>query len=77
MRVLDNRVLRISGPKIDEVKGSGENYIMRSLMICRWQDNIKVDLWDEGCGGIDWIVLAENRDRWLALVNALMNLWVP
>jgi hypothetical protein len=43
----------------------------------RREDNIKMDLHKVGCGGMDWIVLAEDRDRWWALVNAVMNLWVP
>jgi len=43
----------------------------------RWEDNIKIDLQEVGCGGMDWIELAENRDRWPALVNAVMNLRVP
>jgi hypothetical protein len=38
-----------------------------------WEDNIKMDL-EVGCGGIDWIELAQNRDRWQALVNEVMNL---
>jgi len=42
----------------------------------RWEDNIKMDLQEVGYGGIDWIDLAEDRDRWLALVNAVMNLRV-
>jgi hypothetical protein len=104
---------------------SGENYVMRSLMICtphtilcgdkikknemggtcrtygdrrgvcrvlvvkpdgkrplgrtrgRWEDNIKKDLQEVGCGSMDWIKLAEVRDRWRALVNAVMKLGVP
>jgi len=44
---------------------------------CRWEDNIKMDLHEVGCGGMDWINLAQNRDRWRALVNAVMNLRVP
>jgi hypothetical protein len=44
---------------------------------CRWDDNIKVDLQEVGCGGMDWIELAQDRDRWQALVNAVMNLGVP
>jgi len=44
---------------------------------CRWEDNIKMDLQEVGCGGIDWIELAQDGDRWRALVNAVMNLRVP
>ena len=44
---------------------------------CRWEDNIKMDLQEVGCGGMDWIELAQDRDRWQALVNAVMYLWVP
>jgi hypothetical protein len=40
----------------------------------RWEDNIKMDLYVVGCGGIDWIELAQDRDRWRALVNEVMNL---
>jgi len=43
----------------------------------RWEDNIKMDLQEVGCEGMDWIKLAEDRDRWQALVNGEMNLWVP
>ena len=42
----------------------------------RWEDNIKMNLQEVGCGGMDWIELAEDRDRWRALVNAVMNLRV-
>jgi len=43
----------------------------------RWEDNIKMDLQEVGCWGVDWIELAQDRDRWRALVHALMNLRVP
>jgi hypothetical protein len=43
----------------------------------RWDDNIKVDLQEVGCGSMDWIKLAQDKDRWRALVNAVMNLRVP
>ena len=42
----------------------------------RWEDNIKMDLQKVGCGGMDWIELAQERDGWRALVNAVMNLRV-
>jgi len=43
----------------------------------RWEDNIKMDLQEVGCGVMDWIKLAQDRDRWQALVNAATNLRVP
>ena len=43
----------------------------------RWEDNIKMELQEVGCGGMDWIELAQDRDRWQALVNVVMNLLVP
>ena len=43
----------------------------------RWEDNIKMGLEEVGCGVIDWMELAQDRDRWRALVNAVMNLRVP
>jgi hypothetical protein len=43
---------------------------------CRWEDNIKMDLREVGCGGMDWIGLVQERDRRRAIVNAVMNLQV-
>ena len=43
----------------------------------RWVDNIKMDLQEVGCGYMDWIGLAQDRDRWRALVSTVMNLRVP
>jgi hypothetical protein len=44
---------------------------------CRWMDNIKKDLGEVGLGNVDWIGLAQDRDKWRALLNAVMNLRVP
>jgi len=43
----------------------------------RWEDNIKRDFQKVLCGGMDWIELAQDKDRWRLLVNAVMNLRVP
>jgi len=43
----------------------------------RCEDNIKMDLQEVGCRGIVWIDLAQDRDGWQALVDAVMNFWVP
>jgi type II restriction/modification system DNA methylase subunit YeeA len=44
---------------------------------CKWKDNINMDLQDVGCGGMVWIELAYDKYRWQALVNAVINFWVP
>jgi hypothetical protein len=44
---------------------------------CRWEDNIRMDLQEVGSGCEDWIGLAQDRDRWRALVSAVRNLRVP
>jgi hypothetical protein len=43
----------------------------------RWVDNIKMDVREIGCDGMDWIKLAQDKDQWMALVNTVMNLRVP
>ena len=43
----------------------------------RWVDNIRMDLQEVGCGYVDWIGLAQDRDRWRTLVSTVMNLRVP
>jgi hypothetical protein len=43
----------------------------------RWVDNIKRDLGEVGQGDVDWIGLVQDRNRWRALVNSVLNLWVP
>jgi hypothetical protein len=90
LRVFENRVLRRIfgwGMKWQVV---GESCIMRSCMVGRpegrrplgrprhrWEDNIKMDLREMGFGDVDWVHLAQDRDRWRALVNTVMNLRVP
>ena len=43
----------------------------------RWEDNIKMDLQEVGYGGMDWIDVAQDRDRWRAFVNAVMSIRIP
>ena len=56
-------------------KPEGKRPLGRSR--CGWEDNIKMDLQEMGCGDVDWTELTQDRDRWRALVNAVMNLRVP
>jgi hypothetical protein len=58
-----------------EGKPKGKRPLGRSRR--RWEDNIKTDLQEVGCGSMDWIDLALDRERWLALVNAEEKLRVP
>jgi len=44
---------------------------------CRWLSNIRMDLQEVGCGCMDWIELAQERERWRTFVSAVMNLRVP
>jgi hypothetical protein len=44
---------------------------------CRWGDKMRLDLQEVGCGDVDWIGLAQDRDRWRTVVSAVMNLRVP
>jgi hypothetical protein len=43
----------------------------------RWEDNIKLDLWETGIDGANWIRLGQDKVQWRAFVSTVMNLWVP
>jgi hypothetical protein len=57
--------------------GKSEELIPLGGLKRMWEDNIKMNLGKMGCGGMDWILLAQNSDQWRALVNTVMNLLVP
>jgi hypothetical protein len=56
--------------------GKPEEKIPLGIPRRRWEDNIKTALQEVECGGVDWIDVTQDRDRWQALVNAVMNHWV-
>jgi hypothetical protein len=56
-------------------KPEGQRPLARSR--CWWVDNIRMDLGEVGWGDVDWIGLAQDRNRWRALVNSVLNLRVP
>jgi len=57
------------------VKPEGMRLLVRPRR--RWVDNVEMDLQEVGCGNMDWIDRAQDRDRWRARVNAVMNFQVP
>ena len=54
-----------------------KNKLFISFVVSRWEDNIKMDLQEVGGGCGDWMELAQDRDRWRALVSTVMNVRVP
>jgi hypothetical protein len=86
LRVIKSRRMRWAGhvPRMGEGRGvcrvllgkpEGKKLLGRPRR--RWEDNIKMDLQEVGCEGMDWIELAQDKDRWRALVNAVINFRVP
>jgi hypothetical protein len=69
--------------KCNDLPENGQHWIVQYFRLifkwfgrprCRWEDNIKMDLQEVGWDGVTWIDMAQDRDRWRALVNAVMNL---
>ena len=86
VRVIKSRRMRWAGhvARMDEERGVhkvlvGKPEVKRPLgrPRRRWVDTIRMDLQEVGCGYMDWIGLALERDRWRTLVSAVMNLRVP
>ena len=86
VRVIKSRRMRWAGhvARMDEERGAyrvlvgkpeGKRPLGRPRR--RWVDNIRMDLQEVGCGYVDWIGLAQDRDRWRTLLSAVMNLQVP
>ena len=86
MRVIKSRRMRWAG----HVARMGEGKVVYRVLVGkpegkrslgrprrRWEDNMKMNLQEVGFGGMDWIELAQDRDRWRAVMNAVVNLWVP
>jgi hypothetical protein len=66
---------RRGGYRVLVVKPNGKRPLGRPRH--RWEDNIKTDLQKVKCGSLDWIELVQDRDRWRALMSAVMNLGFP
>ena len=86
MRVIKSRIMKWAGhvARVGERRGVSKDLVGKpegkrplGRPRSRWEDNIKMDIQEVGSGGMDWIELAQDRDRWRAVVNAVMNLRVP
>jgi hypothetical protein len=86
VRVIKSRRMRLAGhvARMGEIRGAYNILVWRPEVRRplgsprrRWEDNIKMDLREIGFGDVDFIRLAQDRDRWRAVVNTMMNLRVP
>jgi len=84
VRLIKSRRMRWAGHAAHRGREEGACMVLmgkpegkRPLGRPRWEDNIKMDLQVVGCGGMGWIELAQDRDKWWALVNVVMKLRVP
>jgi hypothetical protein len=86
IRVIKSRRMRLAGhvPHMGEIRNAYTILVRkpegkRSLQRQRhgWKDNIAMDLTETGCEGVEWMHVAQDRDLWWALVNMVINLWIP
>jgi hypothetical protein len=79
IRVFKARRMRWAGhvARMGELRGAYNIWRPLGRPRRRWEDNIKMDIREIGFGDVDWIHWAQDRDRWRALVNTVMNLRVP
>ena len=77
VRVIKSRRIRWAGHVARMGEERGVYSVLVGKLSRRCVDDIRMDLQDVGCGYMDWIGLAQGRDRWRTLVSAVMNLRVP
>ena len=76
VRVIKSRRLRWAGHEARMVEGRSVFKILAGKRTGKWEDNIRIDLKEIGISTRNWVVLAQDRDYWRALVSETLNLWV-